>query len=116
MDSSVGYMIIWPNDTITISFRLPQGFRGPYQRTFSPIFSRSLARVKNLRIVIHREGQDSQVIEANNFFDRVNNCIKWSIELIWEEKETRELSNLYSFVLYYEDNFDYCRGHSHNSR
>ena len=87
MDNSVGYMIIWPEHTITISFKLPQGFRGPYQRTFSPILSRSLARVKHLRIVIHREGQERQVIEANNFFDRVDNTLKWSIELIWEEKK-----------------------------
>ena len=107
MDNSVGYMIIWPEHTITISFKLPQGFRGPYQRTFSPILSRSLARVRHLRIVIHREGQERQVIEANNFFNRVCNTLKWSIELIWDEKETRELSNFYSFVLYYDEDFDY---------
>ena len=100
-------MNIWPATVLAIEIELPIGFVGLFHKTFTPQFSRFLLNLKHLRIVINREGQERQVIEANNFFNRVCNTLKWSIELIWEEKETRELSNFYSLVLYYEENFDY---------
>ena len=96
-------MNIWPATVLAIEIELPLGFTGFYHKTYTPHFSRFLLDLVHLRIVIKREGQHRQIIFAEDFFERVDSSIKWSIDIIWEEKVPQELSGIYSFILYYED-------------